>query len=91
LLLPLLLLLLLPAATNSAAACASFVIFLGSLPSLHHAMAMAHPAKPGTPLVDYVFLSLVIPPLLVGIKFGGYSVAVTDMWQVHLNCGNCQQ
>jgi hypothetical protein len=38
-------------------------------------MAAAHPAKQQTPLVDYTFLSLVIPPILVGIKFGEQAVA----------------
>jgi hypothetical protein len=58
------------AATNSAVACASFVVFLGSIPSLHHAMTAPHPSVPSKPLVDYTYLSLVIPPILVGIKFG---------------------
>jgi hypothetical protein len=59
-----------PAAIARAVAIASFVVFLGSVPSLHHAVTMTHPYKADATLVDYTFCSLVFPPMLLGIKAG---------------------
>jgi len=56
-------------------AIASFVIFLGSIPSLHHALSMTHPYKTDATLIDYTFCSLAIPPMLLGIKAGALRAA----------------
>lgn len=63
------------AATARAVAIASFVIFLGSIPSLHHALSMTHPYKTDATLIDYTFCSLAIPPMLLGIKAGALRAA----------------
>ena len=58
------------------------VIFMGSITNLPFVVARRHPYNIEAPLIDYVFLSLVTPPLLAGVRLGVFVNKISPNWAI---------